>query len=92
MSATNAPDAEQNDSEMPPESLNATPSEVTKLQIIFITYDKPDVMQRSGIPNDDVTACATAAEKLMQRHDVREVFIANVHAAYVKETNIKKVI
>lgn len=66
--------------------------ETVLYQIIYSTYAEPNVMVRHGDPSTDLAACEAFAIKLMSAYDAKEAFVCTVHAAYAKETNVKKVI
>jgi len=68
------------------------PAETTHFQVIYTLHEMGTQMWREGQPTRDSEAAGKAARTLMARHDVKEVFICTIHAAYEKETTVKQVI
>lgn len=68
------------------------PAETTHFQVVYALHDSGNQLFREGVPTLDRAACEAVASAMMQRHDVHTVFICTVHAAYQKETTVKKVI
>ena len=68
--------------------------ETNYFQIVYNVYsaEPKDTMHRHGGATLNRDAAMAEAVSLARRHDVQEVFVVTVHAAYSKEVNIKKVI
>lgn len=77
---------------IPPAPVKPVAAETTHSQIIFTLHDVEGQMYRHGTPTLDQHAIDLAMKSLTDRHDVKEIFICTVHAAYVAETTFKKVI
>lgn len=72
--------------------MQTEPAEKTHYQLLYVRHGETAHFYREGLPTTDLDVCNEKALDLMGGNDVKEAFVCTVHAAYTKETTVKKVL